>query len=66
MYYDRFFDKEFDDALDALTCETLACEEEFDDRFDDYAEDGEPKNHDPDDFDDWEPMSTDEFMRMVL
>ena len=49
MYYDRFFDKEFDDALDALTCEALTCEEEFDDRFDD-----------------WEPMSTDEFMRMVL
>lgn len=59
--YDRTFDYEFDQAIDAMTCE-----DEFDDRFDDYAEDEEPKNHEPDDFDDWEPMSTDEFMRMVL
>lgn len=40
---------------------------EFDDRFDDYAEDEEPKNHEPEDFDFWdEPMTTDEFMHMVL
>ena len=58
--YDRQFDKDFDDALDALTCE-----EEFDDRFDDYADEGEVVNHEPDD-DDWTPMSDDEFMRMVL
>jgi len=44
----------------------MTCEEEFDDRFDDYAEDEEPKNRDPEDFDDWEPMTTDQFMHMVL
>lgn len=62
--YDRLFDKEFDDALAEL--EATTCEDEFEDRFDDYAEDGEPKNHEPEDFDTWEPMTTDEFMRMVL
>lgn len=60
--YDRLFDYEFDQALDELTCE-----EEYGDRFDDYAEDEEPKNHEPEDFDYWdEPMTTDEFMHMVL
>lgn len=42
------------------------CEEEYNDRFDDYAEDEEPKNRDPEDFDDWDPMTTDQFMHMVL
>lgn len=44
----------------------MTCEEEYNDRFDDYAEDEEPKNRDPEDFDDWEPMTTDQFMHMVL
>lgn len=56
--YDRIFDYEFEQAIRAL---------EGDDRFDDYAEDEEPKNHEPEDFDYWdEPVSKDEFMHMVL
>ena len=43
------------------------CEEEYDDRFDDYAEDGEPVNRDPwYEEDDDEPVTLDQFMKMVL
>lgn len=45
----------------------ITCEDEYDDRFDDYVEDEEPKNHEPWEYDDWdEPMTTDEFRHMVL
>lgn len=57
--YDRYFDYEFDEALPT-------CEEEYGDRFDDYAEDEEPKNREPWEDDDWEPMGVDEYMHMKL
>lgn len=58
MHYDNLMEYEFEQAIRAL---------EEDDRFDDYAEDEEPKNHEPEDFDLWDdPVSKDEFMHMVL
>lgn len=45
----------------------LTCEEDFDDRFDDYAEEdyNGRYNEELGDYDD-DPMTTDEFMNMVL
>ena len=58
--YVRYFDYELDEALPT-------CEEEYGDRFDDYADEDEIINHDPEDFDDWsEPESIDEYMHRRL
>ncbi len=60
--YDTEREYEFEMALSELTCE-----EEYDDRFDDYREDEEPVNHDRSDYDSWdEPESHDKYMKERL